>query len=257
MLTFKHTNIFFSVVLLTLLVSSRFMHVPLFVYPMVLFIYSLIVFYGCYYIASDFFMKIHCKAVTGEKVIAISFDDGPVKEHTPKVLEILKQHNAPAAFFFIGNRVAGNEKLLQQVIDEGHLVGNHSYSHHTWFDLFSTSKVIADMKLMDETMKAVTGLKPRLFRPPYGVMNPNIKQAIVKGEYIPVGWSVRSFDTVEKDGNKLLQKMTAAIEPGAVFLFHDSGKQTISILPAFLKKVLENGYQIVALDKMLHLQPYA
>ena len=100
-------------------------------------------------------------------------------------------------------------------------------------------------------------LVPKLFRPPYGVTNPNLKKAIIKGNYTPVGWSVRSMDTVIRNEKKLLDKVKRSLKPGAVFLFHDTSKTTVNILPGFIREVKNNGYHIVPLDKLLHLVPYA
>jgi peptidoglycan/xylan/chitin deacetylase (PgdA/CDA1 family) len=230
---------------------------PVYIYPLALVIYSLIVFYGCYYVGSNFFIKIICSANTSEKEIAISFDDGPATNHTPEILQLLKQANLKAAFFCIGNRIAGNENILQQIKEDGHIIGNHSYSHHFWFDMFSSKKMLNDLKLMDEELKRVTGLQPKLFRPPYGVTNPNLKKAIIQGNYTPVGWSARSMDTVIKDEKKLLDKIVKSLKPGAVFLFHDTSAATLNVLPAFIKEVKNRGYHIVPLDKLLHLTPYA
>jgi peptidoglycan/xylan/chitin deacetylase (PgdA/CDA1 family) len=89
------------------------------------------------------------------------------------------------------------------------------------------------------------------------VINPNLKKAIMKGGYTPVGWSVRSMDTVIKDEKKLLDKIKASLKPGAVFLFHDTQKTTLNVLPEFIQEVKNSGYAIVPLDKLLHLTPYA
>ena len=113
------------------------------------------------------------------------------------------------------------------------------------------------MKMMDEAMNNTIGKTPKLFRPPYGVTNPNLKKAIIDGSYIPVGWSMRSLDTVIKNEKKLLDKVTRKLKPGAVFLFHDTSDTTIAILPALIKHIKSNGYEIVRLDKMLNLHPYA
>ena len=231
--------------------------IPVYLYPLLFVIYSLIVFYGCYYIGSNFFIKVVCSADTDQKEIAISFDDGPATNFTPQILQLLKDENIKAAFFCIGNRIPGNEKIVKQLQDDGHIIGNHSYSHHFWFDMFSSKKMLEDMQLMDQTMKAVTGLQPKLFRPPYGVTNPNLKKAIIKGNYTPVGWSVRSMDTVIKNETKLLHKIKAGLKPGAVFLFHDTSNITLQVLPLFFKEVKNQGYHIVPLDKLLHLSPYA
>ncbi len=230
---------------------------PVYIYPLLFVVYSLIVFYGCYYVGSDFFIKIVCSAITDKKEIAISFDDGPATNYTPEILQLLKQDNIKATFFCIGNRIAGNENILKQIKDDGHIIGNHSYSHHFWFDMYSSKKMLDDLKQMDHEMEKVIGVKPKLFRPPYGVTNPNVKKAIINGGYIPVGWSVRSMDTVIKDEKKLLDKINKSIKPGAVFLFHDTSKTTLDALPAFMREVKNSGYAIIPLDKLLDLQPYA
>ena len=202
-------------------------------------------------------MPVICTAKTSLKQVAISFDDGPAKQYSPEILAFLKQEKVPAAFFIIGSRIAGNEVILQQMYADGHLIGNHSLSHHFFFDMWPAQKMLDDMQAAGSAIQSITGSRPKLFRPPYGVMNPNLKKAIIKGDYTPVGWSVRSLDTVAKDGEKLLKKLIAALNPGAVFLFHDTCKITLEILPLFVKKVQEQGYEIVRLDKLLHLKPYA
>jgi peptidoglycan/xylan/chitin deacetylase (PgdA/CDA1 family) len=257
MLNFRNTNIFFIVLLFVLIAVHVNNGLPVYIYPLLFVAYSLIVFYGCYNVASNFFINIVCSAKTDKKEIAISFDDGPATNYTPEILQLLKQENIKATFFCIGNRIAGNEQILRQIKEEGHIIGNHSYSHDTWFDLFSSKKMLEDMKQMDREMKRVTGLQPKLFRPPYGVTNPNLSKAIIKGGYTPVGWSVRSFDSVIKDEQKLLNRINAAIQPGAVFLFHDTMETTLKALPAFIKEVKNRGYEVVPLDKLLALKPYA
>jgi peptidoglycan/xylan/chitin deacetylase (PgdA/CDA1 family) len=257
MLNFRNTNIFF-IALLAILIGVHVKYgLPIFAYCLLLIAYSLIVFWGCYYVGSNFFIKIVCKANTDKKEIAISFDDGPAKNYTKEILAILNAENVRATFFCIGNRIAGNEAVLKQICADGHIIGNHSYSHHFWFDMYAAKKMQDDLKQMDAEMERVTGLKPKLFRPPYGVTNPNLAKAIKNGGYTPVGWSVRSMDTVIKDGKKLFEKINNGIKPGAVFLFHDTSKTTLDILPEFIQEVKKRGYNIIPVDKLLALQPYA
>jgi peptidoglycan-N-acetylglucosamine deacetylase len=257
MLNFRNTNIFFIALLASLIGMHVKYGLPVYAYCLLFIAYSFIVFWGCYYVGSNFFIKIVCKAETNIKEIAISFDDGPAENYTKEILAILKTENVKATFFCIGNRIAGNEAVLKQVHADGHIIGNHSYSHHFWFDMYAAKKMQEDLQRMDLEMERVTGLKPKLFRPPYGVTNPNLAKAIKKGGYISVGWSVRSMDTVIKDGSKLLDKINDGIKPGAVFLFHDTSKTTLGILPLFIKEVKNRGYHIIPLDKLLALQPYA
>lgn len=257
MLTFRNTNIFFVTLLVGVVLAHLTLAISFWIYIAIILSYSLILFYGCYYIGSNFFIKVICAADTAEKVIAISFDDGPHETGTPHILQILKDNDVEAAFFCIGKNIAGKEAVVTQINQQGHIIGNHSYSHHFWFDMFSADKMLADIKQMDAALHPVIGLKPRLFRPPYGVINPSLKKAILKGAYIPVGWSVRSLDTVIKDKAKLLNKLLTRLNPGAVFLFHDTSATTTAVLPAFIKQAKAQGYTIARLDKMLNLQAYA
>lgn len=256
MLNFRNTNIFFALLLMALTGLHIKYGMPVYVYPLLFVVYSLIIFRGCYYVGSGFFIKIICKAETGKKEIAISFDDGPAASYTKEILEVLKNENVKAAFFCIGSRIAGNEEILKQAHAEGHLIGNHSYSHHFWFDMYSAKKMQADLAQMDEEVQRVIGFRPKLFRPPYGVTNPNVKKAIISGGYTPVGWSVRSMDTVIRKEEKLLSKISQAIAPGAVFLFHDTSRTTLEVLSAFIQEVKKRGYQVTPLDKLLDLRPY-
>jgi peptidoglycan/xylan/chitin deacetylase (PgdA/CDA1 family) len=257
MLNFRNTNILF-VGLLGLIIWQHITEgVSWWSCLVLVFIYSLILFYGCYSIGSNFFMRVMCAAKTSKKVIAITFDDGPDAVATPQILDILKQNNIPAAFFCIGNRIAGNEAILKQIHEQGHVIGNHSFSHHFWFDLFSSAKMLDDLLKANQLVRQTINLSPQLFRPPYGVINPNLKKAIVKSRMVPIGWSVRSMDTVINDNPKLLNKITSRLNPGAIFLFHDTGAATIFVLPLFIEKAKAQGYEIVRLDKMLNLQAYA
>lgn len=256
MLNFRNTNIVFVVLLAAMIIYDVNNPLSFYWYIIAGIVYSLILFRGSYDVGSNFYFDIICSAKTDKKQIALSFDDGPANEFTPQVLQILQEHNAPAAFFCIGKRVQENEQLFKRVYDEGHLIGNHSYSHATWFDLFSASKMSDDLKAMDDAMYKVIGRRPKLFRPPYGVTNPNLKKAVMNGRYTPVGWNIRSLDTVITDEQKLLAKVTKALKPGAVVLFHDTAKAIPAVLPAFISYARNNGYEIVRLDKLLNIEAY-
>lgn len=257
MLNYNTINIVFITLLIGMIGYHFFHSIPLYVFIILLLIYSSFLFYGSYNVRSNFYLKTISAAGTARKAIAISFDDGPVPLYTPQILQVLKAHQVKAAFFCIGKRIRENESLLKQVFDEGHVIGNHSYSHDLWFDLFSSSKMNRELQLMNEIVQKVTGVKPRLFRPPYGVTNPNLKKAIEKNNFTPIGWTVRSMDTVAKDAQKLLAKVIGSLKPGAIVLFHDTSKVTLDMLPAFIQQVREKGYEIVRLDKLLNLEPYA
>lgn len=257
MLNFRNTSIFIVVLLLLLALLNIRFDIPVYFYVMPVLLYSLIIFYGSYYIGSNFFMKVLCAGNTNARQIAISFDDGPAKEYTSAILEVLKKNNVPAAFFCIGKHIAGKEDLLHRLIADGHIIGNHSYSHHFWFDMFSAKKMQADIQLMSETVNSNTGLQPKLFRPPYGVTTPNMRKVMDNTGYLAVGWNIRSMDTLIKDENKLLQKITGVLKPGAIILLHDTSKVTVSILQQLINEAHDKGYEFVRLDKLLNVAPYA
>lgn len=222
----------------------------------VLVLYSLVVFLGCIKISWSFFLPVVCRAAINDQIVALTFDDGPTKEFTPVILETLKKYNVPAAFFCIGKNIDGNEAILQQINEGGHIIGNHSNSHHFWFDMFGTAKMLADLAEMDEKVRKITGETPLLFRPPYGVTNPNLAKAILKGKYRPIGWSVRSMDTVATDRQKLLTRITGQLRPGDIILLHDSLAITADILPEVIQQIINKGYKIERVDKMLQIQSY-
>ncbi len=216
-----------------------------------------IVVYGCINIQSGYFVQALCKGKTEEKIVALTFDDGPNATYSGSILDTLKQYNVPAAFFVIGRNIEGNEAILKRMDAEGHILGNHSFSHHFWFDMYSTKKMIADLHQADAEIKKATGKLVRLFRPPYGVTNPNVKSAIKRTGYIPVGWSVRSMDTAAKDKAHLLAKINNQLEPGAIILLHDSMEITAAVLPELIESIQAKGYRITGLDELLNIRAYA
>jgi len=263
MLNFRHTNIVFGAALLVLMGWTIARGISFYWFVGLGVGYSLLLFYGSYYVGSDFYVKVICSGNEASPVanatqpIALSFDDGPAELYTPEILRILAEQGVEAAFFCIGKRAAAHEGMLRQIQEAGHIIGNHSYSHHGWFDLFSASRMTADLLQMNACMERATGLVPRLFRPPYGVTNPNLARAIARGGFTPVGWNIRSLDTVIKDEKKLLRRTIGRLKPGAIVLFHDTSAVTVSILPTFIKEARALGYECIRLDKLCNLAPYA
>ena len=255
MLNFRKANIFFVLTMLLVLGTNFFFRTPWYAYAMIIFCWISLLFYGSYFISSQFYLNAICRAETNKKEIALSFDDGPDQLQTERLLEILSMEKVEAAFFCIGKNIVGNELLLHRIHASGHLIGNHSFSHSPLFDLFSSRKMLADLQSMDQITEKTIGVKPRLFRPPYGVTNPNLRQAIRSGKYVAVGWSVRSFDTVINDEKKLLPRISR-VRPGDVILFHDRSQSMLSIMPDYIRMLKNQGFQITRLDKLLNLEPY-
>lgn len=219
-------------------------------------LFVLVKIYGSFFIASNFYLKTFCKGNRGENVIAITFDDGPVKGSTDRILKILKEKNVRATFFCIGKNIIDSELLVMQIDAEGHLIGNHSFEHGKWFDLQSSAKMEEELTKTNDVISRVISKKPRLFRPPYGVTNPNLAKAVGEN-FQTIGWSVRSYDTVSMDKNKLWNRVTKRLKGGDIVLFHDRCEATIELLPKFIDYVFEVGLKIVPLDQLLKLKPYA
>jgi peptidoglycan/xylan/chitin deacetylase (PgdA/CDA1 family) len=219
------------------------------------FLYVFILVYGSIKISAGVFLPVLCKADNSNNEIAITFDDGPVT-NTNAILDVLKLNRVSAVFFCIGKRMEENPEVLKRINEEGHVIGNHSYSHHFFFDLYSSKKMLAEMKQTDQIAEDVTGRKIRLFRPPYGVTNPNLAKAIKDGVYYPVGWSVRSMDTVIKEERKLLE-VAGKLKSGDIILLHDTAKITVLTLQKLLDEIKKKGFTIVRADKLLNIEPYA
>ena len=248
-------NILSIVLILLWIWSDKYLAIGAPSYGWLLLIYVSVLFCGSYFIRWGFFLKSICSVKTKEPWIALSFDDGP-DEYTSRVLDILKDYQVEAAFFCIGKKISGNEELIKRMIREGHIIGNHSFSHHPFFDLFSSRKMLDDIKQMNTVVEHITGLTPGFFRPPYGVTNPNLKKAVLQSGLISIGWSIRSYDTVIKNQQHLLHKILFAVKPGAILLLHDSSATMAAILPDLLKNIRARGYHIIRLDKMINLKPY-
>ncbi|RYG01129.1 MAG: polysaccharide deacetylase family protein [Chitinophagaceae bacterium] len=257
MLNFRNTNILFGVLTAGMIAYNINQHVAWYLYLAVFLVYSMILFYGSSTVGANFYMKLMNSGANTSRQIAISFDDGPADNYTSQVLDILSRERVPSAFFCIGKNIAGREAILKRIISEDHIIGNHSYSHHFWFDMYGAEKMQADLQQMNAAVKQVSGLEPALFRPPYGVTNPNLVKAVKRQGLTPVGWNVRSLDTMIKDPEKLLERMMSSVKPGAIVLFHDTSEATFLMLPAFIERVRGLGFEFVRLDKMLNIPAYA
>jgi len=205
---------------------------------------------------TNFYHPVICHGTTAEKSIAITFDDGPDAINTTIILEILTNHNVKATFFCIGKNLAGQQQLIKKMHDEGHLVGNHSFSHSKWFDFFSPGRMRAELLETDRLIHDIAGKSPLFFRPPYGVVNPMVSNALKKMHWQTVCWNIRSFDTLGNDPQKTLHRVLKQLKPGAIILLHDSTYFTRHHLDELLTGILNAGYTVIPLDKMLNLPAY-
>jgi peptidoglycan/xylan/chitin deacetylase (PgdA/CDA1 family) len=211
---------------------------------------------GSYNLCFGLYIKAYCKAKTKQKVLALSFDDGPHPEYTAKVLEILKEHNIKAGFFLVGEMVKKEPGLAKQIITDGHIIGNHSYTHTKKFTIRRTGAVIADLKQNEELIQEVTGKKVGFFRPPFGVTNPNIAAAARFLEYKVIGWSIRSLDTMGKRDENIINRVVTRFKPGSIILLHDTHEGIGNILQGIIGEAKKHGYAFVRPDDLLKLEAY-
>ncbi len=253
MLNFKTS----SVLLLIALFAVWLFRLSLWVGLLLAIIYLGLLIWGSIRVSSQFYMRSIFGGKTAARQIAISFDDGPLPEYTVSILNSLADAKVPACFFCIGKRVEQYPELARRIVGQGHIIGNHSYSHHALFDLYSAGRMKAELEQTNKLIHLATGKKPLYFRPPYGVTNPNLAKAVKKTGMTTIGWNIRSLDTVAKDRTKLLDKLWKEIKPGAIVLFHDTMEVTAAILPEFLQGVKERGFEIIPIDQLINEDAYA
>lgn len=186
--------------------------------------------------------------VSGKKV-AITFDDGPV-ENTVKILEILDKYNVKASFFSIGKNIEKNPEIFKSILQKGHFVGNHSYSHTRKMGFLSTAKIVEEIQRCDEVAMKIGGVKLNSFRPPFGVINPKTKKALEITGHRVIGWNVRSYDAVLNSKRYILNRILKKIKPGDVILLHDSNTQTVDILEQLLLFLQTNHYTTLRVDNL-------
>jgi peptidoglycan-N-acetylglucosamine deacetylase len=265
MLTFRRLTTVFFLCLLALNVISIFFcgaernficnHMAAFYFG-ILFLYFGTGFLMAFFPRSGFHHPVVTRGKQPGKLIALTFDDGPDPLHTPAILDILRKHSVPAAFFCTGKRVEHHRSLLQRIDAEGHIAGNHSWNHSPWFDFYLPRYMKRDMLRTNQLITSLTGKKPALFRPPYGVINPMLSKALRETGMTAVTWSIRSFDTLRKDPSRTVERIIGKLEPGAVILLHDHSSFNPEYLEKLILRIRDLDYTIIALDTLLELKAY-
>ena len=205
----------------------------------------MVVTWGVTQIRSQFFVPATCRFAPEGKQIMLTFDDGPHPERTPLILDMLEKYGAKAVFFLIGKRVDAHPDMAARVAEKGHEIGSHAYHHGYTFDFLPAYRVKEELLLTEKSIKKATGLDVHLFRPPYGITNPNIAKALESFNYQVLGWNIRSLDTLIRDSEKLSKRVLKRIQPGSIILFHDHGPGTLEALEQVLHYCKENGYETV------------
>jgi peptidoglycan-N-acetylglucosamine deacetylase len=212
-------------------------------------LYLSVEFFGAYFIGLNFHLPSLNYLDKNKSQIALTFDDGPVDPQTSSVLDVLKKHDVKATFFVIGKNIPGNESVLKRMIQEGHKIGSHTYSHDYWIDVWGRKKLEADIKLSYDLIENATGTETTLFRPPYGVTNPVFAYVLKKLELYSIGWNVRSYDTSTPDINKVLQRVLSKTKKGSIILLHDRLDQMPDLLEKLIPALRQKGFEFVTIDE--------
>lgn len=186
--------------------------------------------------------------------IALTFDDGPDIKYTPQILDILKENKVKATFFLVGRKVEKYPEIAKRIVEEGHIVGNHTYSH-TNLLLDRKKTVKKEIKRCEDAIVKNCGVVPYLFRPPYGFRTPLVYEVAEEKGYLVVLWSLSSHDWVSPGKERIINRVLKKSKNGAIILFHDSGgnrQQTVDALPEIIKQLKNKGYNLVGIPEILN-----
>ncbi len=204
-------------------------------------------------IGSGVYVEALCRARTTRRVVALTFDDGPHPDRTPKVLDVLALHGVKAAFFVTGDRAEAHPDLVRRIVAEGHLVGNHTYGHPGNFPWLSKERMKDEIDRCDSAVEEITGARPTLFRPPFGVTNPPLARAIGK-RYTVAGWDIRSLDTIaRRSRERVFERVCRRLRPGSVVLLHDDRPKSYTLVEMILNYLEQNDYKVERFDKLFGL----
>lgn len=192
-----------------------------------------------------------------KKVVALTFDDGPTPTITPQVLEILKKNNIKATFFLIGQNLKRFPKIAQQIVADGHALGNHTWHH--WRKLMMEFTASHEIEDTAQIMYKVTGVQTSLFRPPNGFLNNGLVDYALKRKDAVVLWSLDSEDWRGSGTSvdKLVTRVVERVKPGGIILMHDGGgdrTRTVQALPKIIEQLTNNGYKFVSVPELLQMQ---
>ena len=198
----------------------------------------------------------HNNDTVRETVIALTFDDGPHPEFTPMVLELLQKFDAKATFFLIGKNVEKYPDLVKDIVNKGHIIGNHSYKHSNNYGFLSTNSLISDLNKNKQLIYDTVGLKMKFFRPPFGVTNPKITKAILSLKLKTFGWSIRTYDTTAKKTEVIVSRVKAKLKKGEVILMHDTSKKSVEALDKVLNYMNEKNLKSITLTQLFSYEAY-
>ena len=185
---------------------------------------------------------------TGNKVIALTFDDGP-GPYTAHLLDILDQYGAKATFFLIGSKVSGQASVVRSIHARGHQLGNHSWSHPELPKL-SVDQIAGEIDRTNEAIRQAAGVKPTILRPPYGAANGVVLEQLRARGMSSILWSVDTRDWADRNSQIVCSRAVAGARPGAVILMHDIHQTSVNAVPCILSSLKQQGYSFVTIQRL-------
>jgi peptidoglycan/xylan/chitin deacetylase (PgdA/CDA1 family) len=175
--------------------------------------------------------------------VALTFDDGPAPDVTPRVLDLLDRHGARVTFFCIGERVRAHPEIAAEIARRGHRVENHTQTHPHLFACYPAPALRREILDAQESIVRATGVAPRLFRAPAGLRNPLLDWVLFRAGLRLVSWTRRGFDALERDPRRITSRLLAGLAPGDVLLLHDGSASrggnpvALEVLPRLLDEL--------------------
>lgn len=185
-----------------------------------------------------------------DQLIAISFDAAWGGDKTEKILDILDEYGVKTTFFMVDIWVEKFPDLVKEIAARGHEIGNHSTTHPQMSKL-NPEKIRQELRIMSDHAQALTGVRPTLFRPPYGDYNNDVILTARAEGYVTVQWSVDSLDWKNRGVEDLISRATRQVKSGDIVLFHNDSKYIAEALPAILKSYREQGLTVVPISQLL------
>lgn len=186
----------------------------------------------------------------GEKVIAITFDDGPIPVHTAAILDLLGANGACATFFLTGSHAESHPELVRRIADEGHELANHSYKHVA-FARMPLANQLDEIERVDALLQARDGRELHWFRPPQGIMPPSLLVALMRRRHPVAMWSLDSLDYLGSGVQAILQRFESRpARNGEIVLFHDDNDGTVQALRALLPLWRDDGFRFATVSEL-------
>ena len=185
-----------------------------------------------------------------EKRIAISFDASWGADKTLDILDILDEYGVKTTFFLVGSWVDKYPDMLKELVARGHEIGNHSDTHPHMSQL-NEAKICDELRMMSDKVEKLTGVRPTLFRPPYGDYNDRVIATARAQGYEAVQWSIDSLDWKDRGTADIIKQCTYRVDNGDIVLFHNDSNDIVNALPTVLKHYQGLGYTIVPVSEIL------